>query len=47
MKKIIILKKVLLKKLKQDKKKLIKRLWGDNYYNPKEKKWSTKKDCHL
>ena len=29
------------KKLKQDKKKLIKRLWGDNYYNPKEKKWST------
>ena len=22
------------KKLKQDKKKLIKRLWGDNYYNP-------------
>ena len=29
------------KKLKQDKKKLIKRLWGDNYYNPKEKKWSS------
>ena len=28
-------------KLKQDKKKLLKRLWGDNYYNPKEKKWST------
>ena len=27
-------------KLKQDKKKLVKRLWGDNYYNPKEKKWS-------
>ncbi len=27
--------------MKQDKKKLIKRLWGDNYYNPKEKKWST------
>ena len=28
-------------KLKQDKSKLAKRLWGDNYYNPKEKKWST------
>ena len=28
-------------KLKQDKTKLVKRLWGDNYYNPKEKKWST------
>ena len=28
------------KKLKQDKNKLIKKLWGDNYYNPKEKKWS-------
>ena len=27
-------------KLKIDKKKLIKKLWGDNYYNPKEKKWS-------
>ena len=26
-------------KLKMEKKKLIKRLWGDNYYNPKEKKW--------
>ena len=29
------------KKFKQDKKKLVKKLWGDNYYNPKEKKWST------
>ena len=28
-------------KLKQDKKKLVKKLWGDNYFNPKEKKWST------
>ena len=28
-------------KFKQDKKKLVKKLWGDNYYNPKEKKWST------
>jgi elongation factor 2 len=28
-------------KLKQDKTKLVKRLWGDNYFNPKEKKWST------
>ena len=27
-------------KFKQDKKKLVKKLWGDNYYNPKEKKWS-------
>ena len=27
-------------KFKQDKNKLIKKLWGDNYYNPKEKKWS-------
>ena len=27
-------------KLKMEKKKLIKRLWGDNYFNPKEKKWS-------
>ena len=27
-------------KLKQDKNKLQKRLWGDNYFNPKEKKWS-------
>ena len=26
-------------KLKQDKKKLLRRLWGDNYYNPKKKKW--------
>jgi elongation factor 2 len=26
-------------KFKQDKKKLIKKLWGDNYYNPKAKKW--------
>ena len=28
-------------KLKQDKNKLQKRLWGDNYFNPKEKKWSS------
>ena len=27
-------------KFKQDKNKLIKKLWGDNYYNPTEKKWS-------
>ena len=27
-------------KLKQDKNKLLRRLWGDNYYNPKKKKWS-------
>ena len=27
-------------KFKQDKNKLIKKFWGDNYYNPKEKKWS-------
>ena len=27
-------------KFKQDKNKLIKKLWGDNYYNPEEKKWS-------
>lgn len=27
-------------KFKQDKKKFIKRLWGDNYFNPKSKKWS-------
>ena len=27
-------------KFKQDKNKLIKKLWGDNYYNPKQKKWS-------
>ena len=27
-------------KLKIDKKQLIKKLWGDNYFNPKEKKWS-------
>ena len=26
-------------KLKIDKKKLITKLWGDNYYNPKSKKW--------
>ena len=33
--------KIYSSKLKQDKNKLLKRLWGDNYYNPKEKKWST------
>ena len=27
-------------KLKMEKSKLIKRLWGDNYFNPKEKRWS-------
>ena len=27
-------------KLKQDKNKLLRRLWGDTYYNPKKKKWS-------
>ena len=27
-------------KLKMEKSKLIKRLWGDNYWNPKSKKWS-------
>ena len=27
-------------KLKMEKSKLIKRLWGDNYFNPKQKKWS-------
>ena len=27
-------------KFKQDKNKLIKKFWGDNYYNPKQKKWS-------
>ena len=27
-------------KLKIDKNKLLKRLWGDNYYNQKDKKWS-------
>ena len=27
-------------KLKIEKNKLMKRLWGDNYYNPKQKKWS-------
>ena len=32
--------KIYSSKLKQDKNKLLKRLWGDNYYNPKEKKWS-------
>ena len=32
--------KIYASKLKQDKNKLIKKLWGDNYYNPKEKKWS-------
>ena len=32
--------KIYAKKLKQDKEKLIKKLWGENYYNPKEKKWS-------
>ena len=32
--------KIYASKLKQDKNKLLKRLWGDNYYNPKEKKWS-------
>ena len=31
-------------KLKIDKKKLIKKLWGDNYYNPKTKKWSDQAD---
>ena len=29
-------------KFKQDKHKLIKKLWGDIYYNPKQKKWSDK-----
>ena len=32
--------KIYSSKLKQDKNKLLKRLWGDNYYNPKQKKWS-------
>ena len=32
--------KIYASKLKQDKNKLVKRLWGDNYFNPKEKKWS-------
>ena len=27
-------------KLKMEKSKLIKRLWGDNYFNRKEKRWS-------
>jgi elongation factor 2 len=29
--------KIYASKLKQDKNKLVKRLWGDNYFNPKEK----------
>ena len=29
-------------KLKMEKSKLIKRLWGDNYFNPKTKKWKLK-----
>ena len=33
--------KIYASKLKQDKNKLVKRLWGDNYFNPKEKKWSS------
>ena len=33
--------KIYASKLNQDKNKLIKRLWGDNYFNPKEKKWSS------
>ena len=28
------------KKLKIEKNKLIKRLWGNNFFNPKQKKWS-------
>ena len=32
--------KIYATKLKIDKNKLLKRLWGDNYYNQKDKKWS-------
>ena len=32
--------KIYASKLKQDKNKLVNRLWGDNYFNPKEKRWS-------
>ena len=31
-------------KFKQDKKKFIKKLWGDNYFDPKTKKWSDSTD---
>ncbi|KAI9296994.1 P-loop containing nucleoside triphosphate hydrolase protein [Neoconidiobolus thromboides FSU 785] len=30
------------KKFGVDKEKMMKRLWGDNYFNPKTKKWTTK-----
>ncbi|KAJ9085357.1 translation elongation factor 2 [Entomophthora muscae] len=30
------------KKFGVDKEKMMSRLWGDNYFNPKTKKWSTK-----
>ena len=31
-------------KFKSPKNKLIKKLWGDNYFNPKTKKWSNEQD---
>ena len=31
-------------KFKSPKNKLIKKLWGDNFYNPKTKKWSNEQD---
>ncbi|KAJ5136375.1 hypothetical protein N7448_004929 [Penicillium atrosanguineum] len=30
------------KKFGVDRKKMLERLWGDNYFNPKTKKWTTK-----
>ena len=35
------------KKFGVDKAKLLSRLWGDNYFNPKTKKWTTKGDGGL
>ena len=35
------------KKFGVDKSKLLPKLWGDNYFNPKTKKWTTKNDGGL
>ena len=35
------------KKFGVDKSKLLAKLWGDNYFNPKTKKWTTKNDGNL
>lgn len=32
------------KKFGVDRKKMLERLWGDNYFNPKTKKWTTKSE---